>query len=160
MKRMDKEGSKVIIPVWYYDQAATIPYRRRGDLIEVLVISTPSRRRWITPKGVVDPGETPLESARRETLEEAGVEGNLAPEPLGTFEFRKWKGTCVVTVFLMEVTRIRDRWPEDDFRLRAWMPIEEAQRRCGFSGLRALIAEAADRLKKETLDLPERAGKG
>ncbi|HEX7003881.1 MAG TPA: NUDIX domain-containing protein [Trueperaceae bacterium] len=39
---------------------------------------------WVFPKGHVDPGETPLEAALREVVEEAGVEC-LCPDPHTTY---------------------------------------------------------------------------
>lgn len=58
--------------------AGTLLFRFRGDSIEVLLVhpsGTYNRRApWSIPKGELDEGEDPLDAARRETREEAGVE--------------------------------------------------------------------------------------
>lgn len=43
----------------------------------LLCVYSPARDEWETPGGAGDPGEVPAETARRETLEETGVECEL-----------------------------------------------------------------------------------
>ena len=76
-----------------------------------------SRRRWVIPKGIIDPGQTAGETALQEAWEEAGLTGVLKPEPLGSFLYEKYGGTCHVTVFLMTVTDAAEDWPERALRL-------------------------------------------
>lgn len=40
---------------------------------EALIVKANYKAHWTFPGGVIDPGETPLEAARRETLEEVGI---------------------------------------------------------------------------------------
>ena len=58
--------------------AGTLLYRRQGDAVEVLLVhpSGPYNRKapWSIPKGLPNQGETLESAARRETLEETGVE--------------------------------------------------------------------------------------
>lgn len=112
-----------------YSQSAVLPYRVRDGRLEVALITNRSGSRWIIPKGLVEPGESPPESALREAEEEAGLSGEVERRRLCRYAYRKWGGTCVVDVFLMLVTRIRRRWPEDDFREREWCSLREAARR-------------------------------
>ena len=51
--------------------AGLIPVRRYGGDWEVLVLR--AYRNWDFPKGVVEPGEEPIEAARREATEETGL---------------------------------------------------------------------------------------
>ncbi|WP_170977409.1 NUDIX hydrolase [Halorussus salinisoli] len=44
---------------------------------QLLCVYSPVREEWETPGGAGDPGERPTETARRETLEETGVECEL-----------------------------------------------------------------------------------
>ena len=69
---MARRGVKAVS----YDQASAVPFRRRGDELELCLI-TSSAGRWIFPKGVIDPGQSPAEAALAERqLEELGVEAS------------------------------------------------------------------------------------
>jgi 8-oxo-dGTP pyrophosphatase MutT (NUDIX family) len=59
---------------------------------EVLVVNQ-NHDSWSLPKGHVDPGETPLDAARREIYEESGVSRLTLIKPLGFYErYRIAKG--------------------------------------------------------------------
>ena len=113
-------------PEWLYNQSGVIPFRRDGDDIKILLITTRHRKRWIIPKGVVEPGLSPQESATEEAFEEAGIRGNIYPETIGEYQYNKWGGVCTVKVFLFEVMEILDNWPENDIRQRRWVSVTEA----------------------------------
>ena len=50
-------------------QAAAIPFRRDGDGVRVCIIRKRDSERWGIPKGLVDPGDTPEQTALTESLE-------------------------------------------------------------------------------------------
>ncbi len=127
------------LPGWIYEQSAVLPYRRRGDDLEVLVVTSRKGARWVLPKGIVEPGMTPAASAAKEAMEEAGVEGNVAARSLGKYRYRKWGGTCEVEVFAMEVSAELKDWPESHFRQRAWVSPEEAVKRLDHPKVRKLL---------------------
>jgi 8-oxo-dGTP pyrophosphatase MutT (NUDIX family) len=65
---------------------ATEHHRSAGGLVvrgsRILLISTQDGRRWQLPKGHIEPGESPEETAVREVREETGVTGRVvAPLP-------------------------------------------------------------------------------
>jgi 8-oxo-dGTP pyrophosphatase MutT (NUDIX family) len=108
----------------------------------ICLVSSRGGKRWVVPKGCLEPGKTAAEIALQEAWEEAGLVGFLQPEPIGTYLYEKSGFTCHVTVFLMNVTDSADRWPEDDFRERCWLTASQALLRIDDAGLRDLIREA------------------
>lgn len=116
-------------------QAAAIPLL--GG--RVCVVSSRNGKRWVIPKGCMEPGKTAGEIALQEAWEEAGLVGILDPEPIGSYIYEKSGFTCHVTVFVMQVTDVADNWPERAMRQRAWLGVEQALRRVEEPGLRALI---------------------
>jgi 8-oxo-dGTP pyrophosphatase MutT (NUDIX family) len=127
------------MPDWWYRQSAVVPYRRGTDGLEVLLITSRRRKRWVLPKGVIEPDMTPSASAAKEGWEEAGVEGTVDDMPIGVYEYNKWGGTCTVHLFLMAVTKEATDWPEAASRSREWVSLDEAKRRLDEEDLRALL---------------------
>jgi 8-oxo-dGTP pyrophosphatase MutT (NUDIX family) len=97
---------------------------------------------------VVERHLSPAESARKEAWEEAGVIGEVSRTPVGTYEYEKWGGNCTVTVYLLEVEKVSDDWPESKMRRRRWMSIGEAAKVVADSDIGDLIREAVTRIKK------------
>lgn len=132
-------------PHYYYRQSAAIPWRHRHGRIELLLITSRKRRRWILPKGIVEPELSPAESAAKEALEEAGVVGSISAEPVGRYEYGKWGGVCSVDVFTLRVESVLERWQEE-YRQRHWLRPEEAARRVEEPELGRLLLATARRL--------------
>lgn len=115
-------------PAYYYTQSAALPYRKGEAGTEILIVGSSSGRHWVVPKGIVEPGLGPAQSALIEAREEAGVEGMAGHDPLGHYTYDKWGAACSVAVYAMEVTRVLpdDQW-EENHRDRRWVsPVEAA----------------------------------
>jgi 8-oxo-dGTP pyrophosphatase MutT (NUDIX family) len=105
----------------------------------VCLVTSSNGKRWVIPKGLIDPGHTAGEAALQEAWEEAGLVGLLSAEPVGSYLYTKWGGTCHVTVFLMQVTEVAGEWPEQSVRQRRWVSAAEAARLLADEGLRTLV---------------------
>lgn len=115
----------------YVRQAAAIPLRNG----RVCLVTSSNGKRWVIPKGVIEPQQTAGETALQEAWEEAGLTGVLQQEPIGSFTYEKWCGVCFVTVFVMEVTETAQDWPERNLRQRAWLSPATALERIDDPGL-------------------------
>lgn len=122
------------MPVWVR-QAAAVPFSEG----KVCMVTSSSRRRWVLPKGLIDPGHTPGEAALLEAWEEAGLLGGLAPEPAGSYVYEKLGRECHVLVYRMTVTEVRDEWPEKGMRDRIWLPPRDVLERVEEVGLRDVL---------------------
>ncbi|MET0105489.1 MAG: NUDIX domain-containing protein [Sedimenticola sp.] len=114
-------------PAYYYTQSSVIPYRITDGKVEILIISSSKNKHWVVPKGIADPGHSLQESALKEAWEEAGVEGEVTEDPLGSYSYPKWGATCTCTVYPMKVTHeLPEKEWEEHHRGRRWVPPEEA----------------------------------
>lgn len=127
-------------------QAAAIPYRLRNEEIEFCLITSIRKGTWGFPKGIIDPGESPHQTALKEAEEEAGLHGRIVGEPLGQYRYFKWGTTLLVTVYLMEVTADDSEWAEGHVRKRAWHPADEARAALAKRELRDLLDAAVKRI--------------
>jgi 8-oxo-dGTP pyrophosphatase MutT (NUDIX family) len=128
------------------EQSGVIPYRIQNGEIEVLLVTSRSRKRWIIPKGNIEPELSSRQSASKEAYEEAGVKGRVHPVPFGSYEHDKSPRSRTIEVFLMEVETTLPRWPETDRRDRRWMSMREARDRVLEPGLKRLLSEMAELL--------------
>lgn len=131
-------------------QVAALCYRNGHHGPEVLLITTRDTRRWIIPKGWPVPNASLRKTARIEAFEEAGIEGKIGREPIGSFRSFKGLGKGVtmpteVLVFPLKVRKKLKKYPEQAERDLAWLPVEEAAKRCAEDGLRELLLSDAVR---------------
>ena len=127
------------VPEWFRQQSGVVPYRQADHGLEVLLITSRRRKRWIIPKGVIEPELTAAASAVAEAREEAGIRGWLHPVPVGRYRYRKWQGICEVEVYLMSVEQLYESWPEASLRRRQWFPYRQAAMKLSEPGLSQLV---------------------
>src|SRR5262249_43165617 len=80
-------------------QAAAIPLGEG----QVCLVTSRNGKRWVVPKGCMEPDKTAGQLALVEAWEEAGLTGILSPEPVGTYLYEKLNSSFHVTVYLMLV---------------------------------------------------------
>jgi 8-oxo-dGTP pyrophosphatase MutT (NUDIX family) len=120
-------------------QAGVVPVRNGS----VCLVTSRSGKRWVVPKGCIEPGKSAGEIALQEAWEEAGLVGLLQQEPLGSYVYEKDGFVCHVIVFLMNVTGVVDSYPEAGLRQRAWLPPGQALARIEDAGLRDILRGVA-----------------
>lgn len=106
------------------EQSAAPPFRYgpSGEC-EVLLVTSLRRRRWIIPKGNVEPPLSPALSAAKEPCEEAGVAGMITSTDIGSYQYEKQRADgsselLAVRVFPLAVGAEADEWPEKPKRQR------------------------------------------
>lgn len=132
-----------------FRQVAALPFQGSLSQRRVLLITSLGTRRWIIPKGNIEPGLTAPESAEFEAFEEAGVVGRLAASGLGTYTYDKIDDDDDavlhhVKVYPLEVQQTLDAFPDSEKRERQWMAPEEAIDAVDEAGLKDLIAKFAE----------------
>ena len=58
-----------------FTQSAILPYQKKNGKLEILLITSIRKKKWIIPKGFIEFNLSPFESAKKEAFEEAGVIG-------------------------------------------------------------------------------------
>lgn len=129
-------------------QAGAVPFRERDGRREYLLVTT-QKGNWIFPKGIVEPGETPEETALKEAREEAGIHGVVLPGPVGAYDDQKWRTECVVELYLLRYIENSPSWEEKHLRERRWCSYEDARRLIKKGRIRKILKKAQKRLGKE-----------
>jgi 8-oxo-dGTP pyrophosphatase MutT (NUDIX family) len=126
-------------------QAGGIAFRRDGGELSILLVTSKKQPGfWIFPKGHVEPGETAAQAGVRETMEEAGVSGDLLG-PIGAPLEYDWAGKRYsVQYFLIRATAAS---PAGDGRTVVWLPFDEALARLSFEDTRRLLRDARARME-------------
>lgn len=130
-------------------QASAIPYRVHDGRLEICLITSLSSGRWGFPKGLIDPGETAVETALKEAHEEGGLRGRVVGEPLGEYQYAKWGVMLTVTVFLMHVQEADETWLEADRRQRRWVTADVAADMLDRKYLARVLRLAVKRLEEQ-----------
>jgi 8-oxo-dGTP pyrophosphatase MutT (NUDIX family) len=109
---------------------------------------------WALPKGNLDAGEKPADTALREVWEETGVRGRLV-EKLGDVKYTYTRRSGdrvfkVVSFYLLTAGRGRLGAIEERMRIEVaearWLPLDEAPRLLAYGGERQMAKEALARL--------------
>lgn len=109
-----------------------IVFRRNEetDIVEVLLIKD-AKNRWTIPKGHVEEGEEPKQTAEREIREETGLQDMKVMQWLGKVNFRYRRNHTLVLmtmhIYLVEGRGNTNRLhPEDWLSDIQWLPATEA----------------------------------
>lgn len=130
-------------------QTGVLGYRIAAGRPLYLLITSRRSRRWILPKGGLIAGLSPQDSAAREALEEAGIEGEVEPCALGVFAGQTNEDDpqpVEVELFAMRVTQEHEEWREMHQRERRWVDLAEAKRLLEDGDKYALVAALEERL--------------
>ncbi|KAL1777416.1 bis5' [Sigmodon hispidus] len=122
-----------------------IPKVDNSTIQFLLLQASNGTHHWTPPKGHVDPGETDLETALRETQEETGIEGSQLTIIEG---FRKelsyvaWKKPKTVIYWLAEVKNYDvEICLSQEHQAYRWLGLEEACQLAQFSEMKATLQE-------------------
>lgn len=127
-------------------QYAALPYVVEDGHPMVVMVTSRDTGRWILPKGKPEKKVAPHQVAAHEAFEEAGLVGNVSPEPFARFPSIKRLSSgrelpCEIEVYLFKVDRMLDKWPEMKQRERRCLPPGEAALLASESGLVGVLLE-------------------
>ena len=132
--------------------AGGVIFRRDdGNGFDIAMVSVKKGTVWCLPKGSIDKGEVPEETAVREVAEETGLRGRVV-EKLGEiaywFYIRGENTRCKKTVhfYLMQYESGDTSGHDWEVDSASWMPIDEALKKANYKGEKEILAMAKNRL--------------
>lgn len=122
-----------------------IVFRRnpKDQQLEILLMQD-AKNRWTIPKGHVEPGEDPRDTARREIIEETGLQDMKVYEWLGKVNFRYRRNHTLVLmtmhIYMVQgLGKTNELNPEDWLNDIRWLPANEAIDKIAYEDIGKLI---------------------
>ena len=144
------------LPTVQQVSAGGVVYRRAtdGQIIEVAIVRVGPKGRWQLPKGIVDQGESPIQTATREVREEAGVDAEIIA-PLEEIEYwyvgadaqaQRVRFHKRVHFFLLEYRGGDVADHDDEVDEARWIEVSKAEAMLAFGSERKVMARATQLL--------------
>lgn len=133
--------------------AGGVIFRKRNNEIEIL-LAQDAKDRWTIPKGHIEPGETPRQTAEREIQEETGLKKMRVMNHLGKtqFRYRRQNSLILMTmhVFLVEAQGDSDRLVKEEWMNGiGWFKFNEALDKIEYEGIEKLILLARKQIRED-----------
>jgi len=124
-----------------------IPYRKKDGELQILLITSIRKKKWIIPKGFIEFNLSAFESAKKEAYEEAGIIGANETIELGNFKIDKYGGDVLIKVYSMEVVEEHEDYSEKNLRKRKWFSMDEAIKKIETPEIANMIRKLETKLK-------------
>jgi len=124
-----------------------IPYRKKDGELQILLITSIRKKKWIIPKGFIEFNLSAFESAKKEAYEEAGIIGANETIELGNFKIDKYGGDVLIKVYSMEVVEEHEDYSEKNLRKRKWFSLDEAIKKIETPEIANMIKKLETKLK-------------
>lgn len=125
-------------------QFAALCWRVKNDKVQICLVTSRTRQRWILPKGWPMDKQTPAAAAATEAYEEAGISGEPIDICLGVYSYTKplkvRNAPIVTLVYPLQVTHVHSDWPEKHQRRRKWLSPEKAAAKLSEPELKRIVA--------------------
>ncbi|MEO6513131.1 MAG: NUDIX domain-containing protein [Candidatus Saccharimonadales bacterium] len=146
----------VIDEVVHETTSGGIIFRRNKDKqLEILLIKD-AKNRWTIPKGHVEEGEKPRQTAEREIREETGLQEMKVMDWLGkvNFRYRRTHTLVLMTMHIYLVEGLGDTnklTPEDWLTDIQWLPATDATEKIAYDDIGKLILVGMKKIREAGL---------
>jgi 8-oxo-dGTP pyrophosphatase MutT (NUDIX family) len=118
-------------------QAGAILVKPGTPPMVLLIRAKKDTSHWIFPKGHIEPGEKAEDTAMRELLEEAGINGKLM-RLAGASDYRLNDKRCHVVYFLLTYCSTENNGEQG--RFPRWCTVDEAMKLLSFHDSREILS--------------------
>lgn len=147
----------VIDEVVHETTSGGIIFRRsnKNNQLEILLIQD-AKNRWTIPKGHVEEGETPRQTAEREIQEETGLQEMKVMDWLGKVNFR-YRRTHTLVLMTMHIYLVHGQGktdelsPEDWLTDIKWLPANDAIEKIAYDDIGKLILLGMKKIRNANL---------
>lgn len=152
-RKFAQRRSPAIKEVLREPTAGGIIFRRnpKNDEIDILLIQD-ARDRWTIPKGHMEEGETPKETAEREVKEETGLKTVIMHDWLGkiNFQYRRQHSLVLITqdIFLVHANKPDEKLVKEDWMndIR-WFSAKEALEKIEYDDIGKIMLIALKKIR-------------
>ncbi|MEI6758501.1 MAG: NUDIX domain-containing protein [Chlorobium sp.] len=147
LEAMKAESPSRIVRSDGITHAGGVVFKGQGDGLEFLLVeASKERSQWVLPKGHIEPGETPRESAVREVREETGHWARVVSW-ITDDRLSGEQNAPLVQWFLMELVEEETEWPPEN-RQFTWLSLSEAKIKATFPETVVLLEKARSGIEK------------
>lgn len=146
------EESAYTLDCLYEKSCGAIVYRVINDRIRFLLIKNKRSAHWGFPKGHIEKGETPWQTAVREVSEEAGLEIEIVPdfESKSEYTIQSRVEKCV-TIFLATTQQTTTTIQQEEIGDYAWLDYKKAFNTLRFENDKMILEQANNFLAQRKL---------
>lgn len=143
------------LPVKKAESSGGVVFKKENGQAFVVLVGVERKDKlvWALPKGLVEKGESPEETAAREVREEAGVEGRLV-DKIGDVTYwyvDKEEGVRyhkIVHFYLFEFSQGSPENHDWEIKEARWFPIDEAIELMEYPSEREIMVKAKEMIER------------
>ena len=136
--------------MFHEKSCGAIVYRKFHGNTEILLIKHINSGHWSFPKGHVEAGETEVETAKREIMEETSIDVIIDPTFRETVTYSPKKDTLKVVVYFLAKARNVDFAPqEDEIAEIRWVDISYATSILTYENDKTIVARAKAAIREK-----------
>lgn len=138
-------GRPHVLSCYYERSCGAVIYRKINGKIRFLLIKNKRSSNWGFPKGHMEDGETPEETAKREVLEETGIHIDIIPGFSKCSEYTiQNRIEKSVTIFIGRTFDTQTVIQREEIEDYIWLPFREAYRSLKFDNDKFILKNCKD----------------